>query len=142
VPQNSMHCLKLFVSEYLRKTESCSVIVFVTLSHHAILTSNFDIISWRTGTKSSSYKLRIITSKTSIFSASEQNIYYWLLKHLPSLTLTLGRELVNLPWIDTMTWSRLEWRVQTSVPFPLHVPSRLTHTLPSSYKFGLRRSLQ
>jgi len=33
-------------------------------------------------------------------------------------------------------------RVAYRHTLPLHVPNRLTHTLPSSYKFGFSRSVQ
>ena len=54
---------------------------------------------------------------------------------LPRTSVRVSGMLSNVflsPWMETSSCSMLELGVQDSVPFPLHVPRRETHTLPSS----------
>ena len=57
-------------------------------------------------------------------------LFTGIITRLASLVLSLSLSL--LPCMDTRSWSRLELGVQVSVPRPFQVPSRLTHTFPSS----------
>ena len=74
-------------------------------------------------------KLKITKITTKIHNRKNYKpLFTGIITQLASLVLSLSL----LPCMDTRSWSRLELGVQVSVPRPFQVPSRLTHTFPSS----------
>ena len=74
-------------------------------------------------------KFKITKITTKIHNRKNYKpLFTGIITQLASLVLSLSL----LPCMDTRSWSRLELGVQVSVPRPFQVPSRLTHTFPSS----------